>query len=141
MNKYLKEYLRRGFMFSGLGPVVVSVVCFVISLAEKDFSLTGTQILMAVISTYFLAFIQAGASVFNQIEHWSIPKSLLCHFSSLYAAYLLCYLVNSWIPFDMTVVIIFTLIFIVTFFVIWTIVYFTVKKLSRKLNKNLRKII
>ncbi len=128
-------------MFSGLGPVVAAIVCFIISLFDKNFNLTGTQFLICVVSTYFLAFIQAGATVFNQIEHWAVPKALACHFLSLYAAYLICYLVNSWIPFNLIVVMVFTLIFILTFFIIWTTVYFTVRHLSRKLNKNLRELI
>lgn len=141
MNIYLKEFLKRGFMFSGLGPVTAAIVFFIISLFEINFQLSATQLLIAIISTYFLAFIQAGASVFNQIEHFSVPKALACHFSTLYAAYLICYLINSWIPFNITVIIIFSLIFIVTFFIIWTTVFITVRHLSRKLNKNLSKII
>lgn len=140
MNIYLKEFLKRGFTFSGLGPVTAAIVCFIISRFDGNFSLSGAETLIMVISTYFLAFVQAGASVFNQIEHWSVPKALLCHFSSLYIAYLTCYLVNFWIPFDITVVIVFTLIFIVTFFIIWTSVFLSVRHLSKRLNKNLSKI-
>ncbi len=141
MNIYLKEFLKRGFMFSGLGPVTVSIVFFVISLFEKNFQLSAPQLLIAIISSYFLAFIQAGVTVFNQIDHWSITKALACHFSSLYIAYLICYLINSWIPFNTTVVLIFTVIFVVTFFIIWAVVFLTVRHLSRKLNKNLSKTI
>ncbi len=141
MNKYLKEFLKRGFMFSGLGPVVSAIIYFIISLCDEGFSLSGAEILIAVISTYLLAFVQAGVTVFNQIEHWSVPKSFACHFSSLYCSYVLCYLVNSWIPFDFTVVIVFSLIFAVTFLIIWITVFLTVRQLSRKLNKKLRKII
>ena len=141
MNSYLKEFLKRGFMFSGLGPVTAGIVCFFVSLVEKGFSLTGTQFMIAVISTYFLAFIQAGVTVFNQIEHWSVPRALACHFSFLYVTYLICYLVNSWIPFNTTVVLIFTLIFSFTFFIIWISVFFTVRTLSRRLNKKLEKTV
>lgn len=140
MNIYLKEFLKRGFTFSGLGPVTAAIVCFIISLFDRSFSLSGAELLITVISTYFLAFVQAGATVFNQIEHWSVPKALACHFSSLYIAYLTCYLVNFWIPFDITVVIVFTLIFIVTFIIIWTSVFLSVRHLSKRLNKNLGKI-
>lgn len=141
MNIYVKEFLKRGMMFSGLGPVTAGIVLFIISLFETDLRLDGTQILIMTVSAYLLAFIQAGATVFNQIEHWSVPKSLSCHFLSLYAAYVLCYLVNSWIPFDINVIIIFSIIFVLSFFIIWTIVFLCVRHVSRKLNKNLHKFI
>ncbi len=141
MNIYVKEFLKRGMMFSGLGPVTVGIVIFIISEITKNVNLDGRQILIMVVSSYFLAFVQAGATVFNQIEHWSVPKSLACHFSLLYAAYVLCYLVNSWIPFDFKVIAVFSIIFIATFFTVWTTVFLCVRHLSKKLNKNLDKFI
>lgn len=141
MNIYVKEFFKRGFMFSGLGPVTAATVIFIISRFETDIRLDGVQVLIMAASTYILAFVQAGATVFNQIEHWSVPKSLACHFSSLFAVYVLCYLVNTWIPFDINVILIFTLIFVITFFIIWTAVFLAVRHLSKKLNKNLRKFI
>ena len=92
---------------------------------------------MAIVSTYVLAFVQAGASVFNAIEHWSIAKSLFCHFSTIYLAYVACYLLNSWIPFEWMVIAIFTVIFVVTYFVIWITVFLCVKATERRLNKKL----
>ena len=141
MNIYVKEFLKRGMMFSGLGPVTVGIVIFIISEITKNVNLDGRQILIMVVSSYFLAFVQAGATVFNQIEHWSVPKSLACHFSLLYAAYVLCYLVNSWIPFDFKVIAVFSIIFIAMFFTVWTTVFLCVRHLSKKLNKNLDKFI
>ncbi|MBE6823762.1 MAG: DUF3021 domain-containing protein [Ruminococcaceae bacterium] len=137
MNKYVKEFFHRGLMFSGFGPIVAGIVYYIVSFTDSNFQLTGKQVLIAIISTYFLAFIQAGVSVFNQIEHWSLPKSLLFHFLSLYIAYVSCYLVNTWIPFDITVILIFTAIFVVIYFVIWFTVYFIVKSTSENLNKKL----
>lgn len=138
MNKYLKEFLHRGLIFSGLGPVVLGIVFLVISKTLDDFSLSGTEVFFGIVSTYLLAFIQAGASVFNQIEHWPITKSLFCHFGLLYAAYSLCYIFNSWIPFEWGVIAIFTAVFVVVYFVIWLTVYFIVKATSKKLNATLK---
>ncbi len=137
MNKYVKEFLHRGLIFAGFGPIVVGIVFMVLQYTVEGFSLSGTQVLLAIISTYLLAFIQAGVTVFNQIEHWSTVKSLLCHFGSLYAAYSVCYVANSWIPFEPMVLVIFTAIFAVLFFVIWTVVYLSVRAASKKFNKRL----
>ncbi len=137
MNKYLKEFLHRGLMFAGFGPIVLGIIFFVLSKTVNDFYVSGGQILLGIISTYILAFVQAGVSVFNQIDHWSTPKSLLCHFGSLYAVYVLCYVLNSWIPFEWAVIGIFTAIFVTVFFVIWFVVYFVVKATRNKLNATL----
>ncbi len=134
MNKYVKEFLLRGLIFSGFGPIVLGIVYLAISGAAEGFSLSAWDVFTGILSTYILAFVQAGVSVFNQIEHWSIPKSLLCHFSVLYAAYSLCYIANSWIPFVPEVLLIFSAIFVVVYFAVWGIVYLCVRKTSRKLN-------
>ena len=128
-------------MFSGLGPVTAALVIFIISRFEDSLQLSASQVLIMAVSTYILAFVQAGATVFNQIEHWSVPKSLACHFSSLYAVYVFTYLVNTWIPFNINVILVFTAIFVATFFIIWTVVFLAVRHLSRKLNKNLHGFI
>lgn len=138
MNRYLKDFLHRGLIFGGFGPIVVAIVFMCISLADRGFSLTASQILLATVSSYLLAFIQAGVTVFNQIEHWSTVKSLLCHFVTLYAAYSVCYVVNSWIPFEPMVLVIFSAVFVVLFFVIWTIVYLSVRATSKRLNSQLK---
>ncbi|MBR5247316.1 MAG: DUF3021 domain-containing protein [Clostridia bacterium] len=138
MNKYVKEFLHRGLMFGGFGPIILGIIYFIISKKLDGFILSGTEILLGIISTYILAFVHAGASVFNQIEHWSIAKSLLCHLSTLYVAYSLCYVVNTWIPFEPKMLLIFTAVFMAIYFVIWGIVYITIKITSKKINEKLK---
>ncbi len=137
MNRYVKSFFHRGLIFGGFGPIVTSIVFLCISFSVENFSLSANEVLLAVISTYVLAFVQAGATVFNQIEHWSIVKSLLCHFTMLHVTYSVCYVVNSWIPFEPMVLVIFTAVFTVLFFVIWATVYFSVKATSKKFNSKL----
>ncbi len=137
MNKYVRDFLLRGMMFSGLGPIVLGIVYFILSVSIADFSLSGGQVCLAIVSTYLIAFLQAGATVFNQIEAWPISKSLLCHFVTLYVAYVLCYLLNTWIPFKAEVVLVFTVIFVVGYFLVWGIVYAAVTATSKKLNRKL----
>ena len=138
MNKYLKEFLKRGLLFSGFGPAILGIVYLILGATVDGFSLGGNEVFLGILSTYLLAFLQAGASVFNQIEHWPIAKSTFFHFSCLYLAYSLCYVLNSWIPFDPRVLLIFTLAFIALYFLIWITVYISIKTVSRKLNGNLQ---
>ncbi len=138
MNKYLKAFLHRGLIFGGFGPIVVGIVYAILSKTVEGFYLEGTEVLTAIFSTYLLAFVQAGVTVFNQIEDWSVPKSLFFHFVTLYCAYSACYIFNSWVPFEPMVLLIFSLIFTVVFFVIWITVYLSVKATSKKMNLKLK---
>ncbi len=138
MNKYFKEFLHRGLMFSGFGPIVFGIIVLCISFINDIAEHTTYDILMGIVSTYAIAFVQAGATVFNQIEHWSVPKSMFCHFGLLYVVYSLSYIANSWIPFKAEVLAVFTIIFVAVFFTIWGIVYLCVRNTSKKINKKLR---
>ena len=138
MNKYIKAFLHRGLMFGGFGPIILGIIYAILEGTLDEFSLNANQLLVAILSIYLLAFIQAGASVFNQIEHWSIAKSTLFHFLVLYLAYVGCYLFNNWIPFDRNVLLIFTGIFSGGYLVIWLTVCISIKLISRKLNAKLR---
>lgn len=137
MNKYVKEFLHRGLMFGGFGPIIVGIIYLVLSYNIAGFSLGGADAFISIVSIYLLAFVHAGSSVFNQIEHWSTMKGLLCQLVSLYIAYVVCYLINSWIPFEFSVILIFTAIFVVGYLAIWGIVYLCVKGNAKKLNKKL----
>lgn len=136
MNKYVKDFLLRGLIFGGFGPIIFGIIALGISFSQ-DASLTGSEIFIGIISTYLLAFIHAGASIFNQIEHWPILKSIGIHFAFLYVAYTTCYIINKWIPFDWNFILIFTGIFITVYLLIWIIVYCIVKRTTRQLNDEL----
>lgn len=60
----------------------------------NNVTFNGTEVLMGILSIYILAFIHAGASIFNQIDEWPIMKSIGIHFVTLYSAYTICYLIN-----------------------------------------------
>ena len=139
MNKYLKSFLHRGLIFGGFGPVITGIIYLILSITIDNLSVSGTEMFTAIISTYLLAFIHAGCSIFNQVEHWPIAKSLFFHFLSLYLAYSVCYLINFWIPFDITVFLIFTGVFVLGYAIVWLIVYIIVKQTERKLNSKLNK--
>jgi len=137
VNKYLKSFIFRGAVFGGLGPMILGIVYAVLEASIDGFSLGGAEVLIAIVSTYLIAFVQAGASVFNQIEEWQPMKSVLFHFLSIYAVYALAYVMNSWIPFDPRVLLIFTGIFVLVYAVIWLTVYFSIKLVSRRMSARL----
>lgn len=137
MNKYVKEFFKRGLMFGGFGCIVIGIVLWCIQLSGTDVAMGGGDIFIAIVSGYLLAFFHAGVSVLNQIESWSIGKATGLHFISLYAVYLLCYLINRWIDFRLSAVAIFTGIFVGVYVVVWLTVYIATRGVSRKLNDKL----
>ena len=135
MNKYLKSFLLRGIVFGGFGPLILGIVYLILEFTVDSFSLSGDQVFIAILSIYLLAFVHAGASVFNQIESWPIAKSLFFHLLTLYVAYSLCYIANSWIPFEPIVLLIFTGIFLATYFIVWFTVFLIIKATTKKMNR------
>ncbi len=138
MKQYAKTFLLRGLIFGGFGPIIMGIIYWILSFTIPNFSLRGGEVMLAVLSTYLLAFLQAGASVFNQIEEWPIAKSLLVHFFTLYVAYVGCYLINTWIPFEWMVILIFTAVFALVYFIIWFTVWLSVRRISRRFNQALK---
>ena len=138
MNKYLKAFLHRGLIFGGFGPIVAGIIYLILSITLDSFSVSGKEMFFAIISTYLLAFVHAGASVFNQIDQWPITKSMFFHFSTLYLAYVMCYLFNDWLKPDFKVIMIFTGVFAAIYFIIWAIVVISIKITEKRLNARLR---
>ena len=138
MNKYVKDFLIRGLLFGGFGPIIAGFVFMIIDFTGSNLVLEGWQIFLAIVTSYLLAFISAGASVFEQIEDWSTIKSMFIHCLTIYVIYLATYLINSWIPLKWEVILIFSIGVIGGFLLIWLIVYIINKECSKSLNKKLR---
>ncbi|MBQ8324771.1 MAG: DUF3021 domain-containing protein [Clostridia bacterium] len=137
MKGLWKEFFRRGMLFGGFGPLIMGVVYGVLSLTVEEFTLTGGEACLGVFSTYLLAFVHAGVSVFNQVPTWSLGKCAFYHCGALYLAYVTCYLINGWLTFSLRVLLLFTGIFLLGYLVIWLVIYFTLRRLSKRLNKQL----
>ena len=124
-------------MFGGFGSIVVGIVYAIVGAHVDGAVLDGGDMLVAIISGYVIAFVQAGSSVFNQIEHWPIAKSLAVHFASLYIVYCGAYVINTWIPFEPLMLLIFTASFILVYFVVWLTVYLCIRLTSKRLSEKL----
>ncbi len=137
MKPFIKTFLLRGLIFSGLGPIVAGIVYLCLDLSNVDVTISGKEVFMGILTTYIIAFVHAGSSAFNEIEKWGKAKALLCQLSCIYVIYLVGYLINNWIPFDFKVILIFTIALIVGYLIIWFTIYFIVKKYTKKLNEKL----
>jgi len=137
MKPFIKTFLLRGLIFSGLGPIIAGIVYLCLDLSNVDVVISGKEVFMGILTTYIIAFVHAGSSAFNEIEKWGKAKALLCQLSCIYVIYLVGYLINNWIPFDFKVILIFTIALIVGYLIIWFTIYFIVKNYTKKLNEKL----
>lgn len=138
MKKIIKSFVLRGLIFSGFGPLIVSIVYAIIGVCTKENLITTNQYLLSTLSSYLLAFIVAGCSILYQNEKLSLLKSSLIHSIALYITYLSCYLINSWIKANWLDVFIFTSIFVVGYFIIWISIYTSIKITVKKLNEKIK---
>ena len=136
--KHVKNFFLRGAIFGVFGPIIFGIVCMIISFNKGTVPFNGVEIFIAILSTYLLAFIHAGVSVFREIEHWSQAKANGLHLLVLYLLYITCYLVNSWIPFNWIVILIFTGAFILTYLIVCLIVYLIVRKTTKEMNVKIK---
>ena len=132
-----RDFFLRGCMFGGLGPVVLGIVYLILHHTLEDLTLTGSEVFLGILSTYVLAFIHAGSGVFHKIESWSPCKSCLCQMSLLYAAYVLCYVLNDWLPFEPSALAVFTAVFVAGYGIICLTVYLSVRAAAKRLNRKL----
>ena len=137
MKKFWLEFIKRGALFSWIGPVIVCIVWACLKGSGVVEMLDVNTVILAVISSMLMAFVAAGITAIHQMEQ--IPKGMaaLIQMSVLYIDYLAIYLINGWMP--LNAVGIFTIIFVACFAIIWAIIYLTVRHSVKKLNSQLGK--
>ena len=139
MKKYIKEFLLRGMMCMGFGPIVLGIVWGILNACGVFEVLTGSEVLLGIFGITLLAFVSAGLTVVYKIEELPILYAILIHGGFLYIAYALIYLVNGWFAQGIEPFIIFTLIFVSGFALTWSIIYLFIKKDIEKINKRIGK--
>lgn len=138
MKKYILDFLRRGVMACGLGPVVLAVLYLILHRNGAVEALSVEQVCTGIVSLTVLAFIAGSMNALYQIERLPLMLAVLIHGSVLYAGYLVTYLINDWLEWSLIPVLVFTGIFIVGYLVIWAIICAVIRKRTARLNKLLR---
>ena len=139
MKKIALEFLRRGSIASGIGPIVLAIVYLVLEKAAGIQALTVSEVVTGIFSLTALAFIAGGMNAIYQIERLPLMTAILIHGIVLYLSYLVTYLINDWLDFGVIPVVVFSLIFVVGYIVIWAIVYFMTRKNTQEINEMLKK--
>ena len=139
MKKRILEFLRRGFAACGLGPIVLAVLYLILQHQGAVQTLPVNQVCIGIFSLTALAFIAGGMNVIYQIERLPLMVSILIHGSVLYISYLATYLVNGWLEWGITPIMVFTAIFVLGYLAIWAIIYFITKRNTDEVNRKLKK--
>ena len=139
MKKFVLEFLRRGLIAAGIGPIVLAIVYLILQQTAAVETLSVNQVCIGIFSITALAFIAGGMNAIYQVERMPLMTAILIHGGVLYIGYLGTYLLNDWLDFGVIPIIVFTAIFVAGYIVIWAIIYSIIRRNTAKLNEMLKK--
>lgn len=139
MKKIVLEFIRRGLVACGFGPIVLAMLYLILQQKGAIDVLTVNQVCLGIFSISALAFIAGGMNVVYQIERLPLMIAILIHGGVLYIAYLVTYLLNDWLEQGVTPILAFSGIFIVCYLLIWIVIYSVTKRDTEKVNEILKK--
>ena len=131
----LKEFFKIGLMAGGGGPIILAGIYAVLLACGTIEVLTVSEVILAIFTSFLLAFVAGGISVVYRIEKLPLMWASLIHVSVLYLDYLIIYLVNGWLP--VSSILPFTGIFLACYFVVWCFIYFGIRRNIQKMNRKL----
>ena len=138
MKKYVLEFFRRGLVACGFGPLVLAVLYLVLQRHAALEILTVDQVCIGIFSLTALAFIAGGMNAIYQMERLPLMVAILIHGGVLYISYLATYLLNGWLEWGVTPILVFSGIFVLGYYIIWAAIYSIIKRNTAKLNKLLK---
>ncbi|MBQ5904470.1 MAG: DUF3021 domain-containing protein [Clostridia bacterium] len=138
MKKVALEFLRRGVMSCGVGPIILAVLYLILHHNGVVENVSVKELCVGIFSLTALAFVAGGINAIYQLERLPLMAAILIHGSVLYVSYLMTYLVNGWLEWGRVPVLVFTGIFVVGYLVIWAVIYFVIKRKTKNLNKMLK---
>ena len=138
MKRFWKEFLLRGLICAGGGPVVLAIIYGILGATGALTYFTPKQVCLGILTITLLAFIAAGMTAIYQMEQLPLSMMILLHGGGLYIAYILTYLINGWLHKSLIPILVFTGIFVAGYALIWLIIYCTTKNKTEALNQKLR---
>ena len=138
MKKHVSDFFRRGLIACGFGPMVLAILYLILQHHAALRPLTINQVCLGIFSLSALAFIAGGINVLYQIEQIPLMVAILIHGSVLYISYLTTYLLNGWLGWGATPILVFSVIFVLGYLAIWVIICTITKRNAERLNKILK---
>ena len=137
MKTFWKEFLLRGLLCAGGGPIVLAIIYGIMGATGTAEYVTPNEVCMGILTITLLAFVVAGMTAIYQMEQLPLPIMILLHAGALYIAYILTYLFNGWLLRELTPILVFTGIFVAGYALIWLIIYCIERDKIKKINKML----
>ncbi len=138
MKKIILEFLRRGLVACGFGPIILAILYLILQQQGLLQTLTVNQVCIGIFSLTALAFIAGGMNAIYQIEQLPLMIAILIHGSVLYISYLVTYLLNGWLELGSIPILVFSGIFVLGYLAIWAIIYSIIKKKTNQINEILK---
>ena len=138
MKKFIKEFFKRGLVVFGFGPVIMAIVYICVALSGVEGTLGFIEMSKQILCVSLMVFVAGGITAVYQIEKLPLPFAIFIQAAVLYVDYIVIYLINGWLKNAFIPIIVFTAIFIVGFALVWIIVYAVTKRMTKKLNEDLR---
>ena len=138
MKKFGKEFLIRGLLACGSGPVVLAIIYGILGMTGTVSHLSPNEVCMGILSVTLLAFFVAGMTAIYQLEQLPLISAILIHGAGLYVAYILIYLLNGWLQRQLIPIAIFTAFFVAGYALIWLIIYYINKTKTEQINRKLK---
>lgn len=139
MKKFWKEFILRGLVACGFGPIILAIIYGVLDATGAAQTLTPTEVCKGILTIALMAFIAGGVTAVYQMEELPLFLAILIHGIALYLDYLMLYLVNGWIAEGVKPLLIFTGIFVLGYAITWAIIYVIIRKDARNINRHLPK--
>jgi hypothetical protein len=139
MKKVISDFFFRGLIAGSFGPIVLAFVYLILKQNALIEYLTVDQVCIGIFSLTGLAFVSGGMNAIYQIEKLPLMVAILIHCVILYFSYLAFYLINGWLKFGGTPILIFSIIFLLGYFLIWAVIFIINKRRTAKLNEILQK--
>ena len=138
MKKYIADFIRRGTVSCGLGPIILAILYMIMNQWGVLETLSVNQACTGILSLSALAFIAGGMNTLYQIEQLPLMVAILIHGAVLYLSYLATYLINGWLEWGKTPLLVFSGIFIITYVIIWVMIYSITRRNTEKINALLK---
>ena len=137
-RKYFKDFILRGLVAMGFGPIVFAIIYGILGVCDLVNVVLVREMTLGILTITGLAFLAGGITVVYQIEELALSKAITAHGLILYLAYAVVYLTNSWLEEGIIPFVVFTVIFVIGYLLVWLVIYFVTKKGTDEVNKKLK---
>ena len=137
MKQFWKEFLIRGLVSCGFGPVLLAIIYGILGASGSVQTLAPGEVCRGILSITLMAFVAGGVTAVYQFEQIPLFFAILLHGVALYLDYLIIYLINGWIAKGSAPLAVFTLVFVVGYALTWLAIYLVTRNSTKKVNRML----